>query len=163
MEEVPDDIRKDIEKFTCKVYVRKKLTSINEVRLQIFLSKYKPNEKKNKPIMDVKAMDESALPSCSRVLQEKITRTALVASRWLSSTEQFHSSMSSTDHRWMLEDGKYKIKWFDGAAAPRALDIIPDDAEILGSEDEDTAEDDGNQADDSSDDEECDYNDIEEV
>ena len=105
MEEVPDDIREDIEKFTCKVYGKKKLTSINEVRLQIFLSKYKPNGKKNKTIMDVKSMDGSAMPPFTS-LAGKITRTALVASRWLSSTEQFQSPMSPTDHRWMLEDGK---------------------------------------------------------
>ena len=163
MEEVPDDIREDIEKFTCKVYGKKKLTSINEVRFQIFSSKYKPNGKKNKTIMDVKSMDGSAMPPCSRVLQEKITRTALVASRWLSSTEQFQKPMSSKDHGWMLEDGKYKIKWFDGSAAPRSLDIILDDADISDSEDEDTVEDDDIQADDSSDDEESDYSDADGV
>ena len=44
MEEVPDDIQEDIVKFTCKVYGKKKLISINEVRLQIFSCRYKPNQ-----------------------------------------------------------------------------------------------------------------------
>ena len=78
MEEVPDDIREDIVKFTCIVYGKKKLTSINEVRFQIFSRKYKPNEKKNKTIMDVKSLDGSAMRPCSRVLQEKITRVPVL-------------------------------------------------------------------------------------
>ena len=68
------------------------------------------------------------MPPCSRVLQEKITRTALVASKWCSSTEPFEPAMSPPDHGWIFQDGKYKIKWFEGEAAPRSLDIILHDA-----------------------------------
>ena len=38
---------KTIEKFTCATYGRKKFTSIDEARLDIFLKKYKPNKNDN--------------------------------------------------------------------------------------------------------------------
>lgn len=82
-------------------------------------------------------MDGSAMPPCSRVLYEKIKRTALVASKWFSSTDPFEPAMSPPNHGWIFQDGKYKIKWFDGDAAPRSLDIILEDAD---DDDEDETE-----------------------
>ena len=35
-----------IEKFVCEIYEKKQLDSVNDVRLQIFLKKYKPNTRK---------------------------------------------------------------------------------------------------------------------
>ena len=134
LSEIPSDVEKEIEKFLCKVYGKKKLTSINEVRFQIFLDKYKQKKKKNQSITDVKTMDGSSMPPCFKVLKEKIKRTSLVASKWYSSTDPYEPDMPPECHGWIIHEGKYKMKWFEGPAAPKSLDIVLTDA---GSEDED--------------------------
>ena len=159
LSEVPVNVRQEIESFLCKVYGKKKLTSIDEVRLQVFASKYKPKKNGTRSITDVKSMDGSAMPPCSRVLQEKINRTSLVASKWFSSTEPFEPAMSPPEYGWIFQDGKYKIKWFEGAVAPRSLDIIlndvEEDEEEEGVEEEEIVQED-DLADDEDDDEESD-------
>ena len=126
--EVNEEVIDEIKRFLCKVYGKKKVTSINEVRLQVFASKYKQKKNGTKSITDVKSMDGSAMPPCYRVLLEKIKRTAFVASRWYSSTMPIEPAASPADHGWVFgDDGKYRIKWFDGETAPRSLDIILND------------------------------------
>ena len=80
-------------------------------------------------ITDVKPMDRSAMSPCFRVLQEKINQTAFVASKWCSSTEPLEPAKSPSDSGWVSENGRYKIKRFEGEAAPRSLDIILNDAD----------------------------------
>ena len=126
---VPENARQEIERFLCKVYGQKKLSSIDEVRFQVFASKYKPKKNGAQSITDVKSMDGSAMPPCFHVLQEKINRTAFVASKWCSSTEPLEPAMSPSDSGWFFEDGKYKIKLFEGGAAPRSLVILLNDAD----------------------------------
>ena len=59
---VPENARQEIERFLCKVYEEKKLSSIDEVRFQVFASKYKPKKNGAQSITDVKSMDGSAMP-----------------------------------------------------------------------------------------------------
>ena len=59
---VPENARQEIERFLCKVYREKKLSSIDEVRFQVFASKYKPKKNGAQSITDVKSMDGSAMP-----------------------------------------------------------------------------------------------------
>ena len=124
-----EETMENIERFCCKVYGKRKLTSINEVRLQIFASKYKPKKNGTKSITDVKSMDGSSMPPCQRVLQQKIKRTNLVATRWCAATEPFEPVMSPYDYGLDCEDKEYRIKWFEGEAAPRSLDIMLEDAD----------------------------------
>ena len=115
---VTEEVIDQIERFVCKVYGKKKMESVNEVRLQVFASKYKQKKNGTKSITDVKSMDGSAMPPCYQVLLEKIKRTAFVASRWYSSTMPIEPVVSPADHGWVLHDGKFEIKWFDGETAP---------------------------------------------
>ena len=64
--------------FVCKIYGKKKLKSVDEARLDIFLEKQKPS-KGDQRISSFKNLDGSALPPCSRVSLQKINRTHLVA------------------------------------------------------------------------------------
>ena len=68
LSEVPANVRQEIECFLCKAYGKKKLLSINEVRLQVFASKYKPKRNGAQSITDVKSMAGSAMPPCYQVL-----------------------------------------------------------------------------------------------
>ena len=139
--EVTEEVIKEIERFLCKVYGKKKVVSINEVRLQVFASKYKQKKNGTKSIADVKSMDGSAMPPCYRVMLEKIKRIAFVASRWCTSTMPIEPAVYPEDHGWVLQDGKYKIKWFDGEAAPRSLDILLNDVAEDDEDNEDVADD----------------------
>ena len=58
----------------------KRLASLDEVRLELFLRKYKPNE--SKLISNMKNIRGSQLLPCSRVAKEKIKRT--ITGVWLS-------------------------------------------------------------------------------
>ena len=73
---------KAIEKFTCEMYGRKKITSIDEARLNIFLKKYKANKNDNVLKGNIRKVDGGCLPPCFRVLQKKILQTTFVNDIW---------------------------------------------------------------------------------
>ena len=66
-EKINEDDSNEIEKYVCAIYGRKRLASVDEVRLELFLKKYKPKE--SKLISNMKKFDESQLPPCSCVLK----------------------------------------------------------------------------------------------
>ena len=70
------------EKLVCSMYGQKKLSSVAEARLEMFLKKYKPKIGKNS-ISCAKRMGGSSLPSCSPVIFQKLRRTNYVCSVWL--------------------------------------------------------------------------------
>ena len=45
-EKINEDDSNEIEKYVCAIYGRKRLASVDEVRLELFLKKYKPKESK---------------------------------------------------------------------------------------------------------------------
>ena len=47
-----------------------------------------------------------------------------MAGKWLSAWQQHLPSYSAEESGWELVNGHYKIKWFDGAVAPKIVDII---------------------------------------
>ena len=75
----------EIEKYVCTIYGKKQFSSVDEVRLDMFLKKYKPKGI-NATISCVKKMDGSYLPPCSRTVCEKVRRTNYIAGIWMSST-----------------------------------------------------------------------------
>ena len=135
--EITTECRENIERFVCTVYGKKKLSSVNDVRFQIFVDKYKV-KKESQRITCVKKLDGSSLPPYSKVLLQKIRRTRFVARRWMSSTDPFGSQLPPLDYGWKLEDGKYAIHWFDGEIAPHSIDIILNED----TSDDDTSDDD---------------------
>ena len=60
------------------MYGRKKFTSIDEARLDIFLKKYKPNKNDNVLKGNIRKIDGGCWPPYFWVLQEKILQTTLV-------------------------------------------------------------------------------------
>ena len=50
-----------------------------------------------------------------------------IASIWLNATDSSPPDLSPEDLGWLLEDGYYQLKWFDGEAAPKAIDIMCED------------------------------------
>ena len=70
-----DDIQeqdfKVIENFACALYGKPKFNSVIEVRLELFLKKYRPKKKEEVEFSCVKKMEGSFLPPCASVLQQK--------------------------------------------------------------------------------------------
>ena len=120
-----DETMKKIEEYVCLMYGRKKCVTVNEARLEIFLQKYKTCKK----LSAVKKLDAGMLPPCLKVLRQKVKRTRLVARRWNSSTLQHQPIEVPEENGWILEDEKYKIKWFEGEESPDMLDVVKEDCE----------------------------------
>ena len=76
-EVINDEQCADAEKLVCYMYGQKKLSSVAEARLEMFLKKYKPKIGKNH-ISCAKKMDGSSLPQCSPVILQKLRRTNYV-------------------------------------------------------------------------------------
>ena len=86
-----DDIQEEefkvIEKFTCTLYGKPKFNSVNEVRLELFLKKYRPKKKEEVVISCVKKMEGSFLLPCASVLKQKTNRTNHIAEKLLPSAD----------------------------------------------------------------------------
>ncbi|CAB3999454.1 Hypothetical predicted protein [Paramuricea clavata] len=95
------------------MYGKKKLSSVHEIRLELFLQKYKPKGK-DEALACFKKFDGSSLPSCSRVLYEKIHRTKYIAELWLSSTSSAPPDQLSKEMGWQIEDSHYTVNWLMG-------------------------------------------------
>ena len=83
-----------------------------------------------------KKMEGSQLPPCFRVLREKIRRADLVTGRWISAVESRPPLWKPEEEGWVIKNGKYAIKWFDGPVAPEILDVVENDNEDVGEEDD---------------------------
>ena len=73
---INEDYSTWIEKYVFAIYGKKRLASVNEVRLEFFLKKNKPNE--IKLISNTKYSDDSQLPPCSCVLKETTNQTKYI-------------------------------------------------------------------------------------
>ena len=90
-----------VEQYLCMLYEKKKCDSIDDVRLQMFLEKYKQFSKKgseNETVLKIKKLDGSSWPPCSRLLVQKIKRTLFVARRWRCSYMQFQPTFEPCEH-----------------------------------------------------------------
>ena len=121
--EVDDEMKRLLEKFVCSMYGQKKLESVDDARLDIFLSKYKLKSDQE-VITAVKKMDGSTLPPCAKVLYQKILRVNYIARMWRSATEVSIPDMDITEMGWCIDEHQYKIKWFEDEVGPKAIDIV---------------------------------------
>ena len=60
------------------MYGNKKLATVNEVRLEMFLNKYKQKKENASLTANIKAMDAEFLPPCLKVLLHKIKRSSII-------------------------------------------------------------------------------------
>ena len=102
--ELDDDQRNDfteIEKFTCKMYCKKNLKKIHDVRTKIFMKKCKPKIDGGK-ISYTKKLEPSMMLSWERVLLSKIRRTKFDAKIWIPSSEASPPNYSTLDRNYQL-------------------------------------------------------------
>ena len=123
LEEIGENTISTIEGYVCKIYASKNICKVNDIRTQIFLKKYakiKPEDRLN----CVKKFDSSLIPPCKEVLFLKIKIVHLIVRRWASAIAAHPPDDGPEQFGWTFSNnGKYIIKWFEGPAAPRVLDV----------------------------------------
>ena len=79
---------------------------------------------KNKTRRLLELCKKIRLPPCKEVLLLKIERVHLIVRRWASAIAAHPPDDGPEEFGWTFSnDGKYIIKWFEGPAAPRVLDV----------------------------------------
>ena len=69
-----------VEGLVCAMYGKKRFQSVDELHLELFLKKHKPN---NDSLVDnARKLDSATLPPCSRVLLKKLKRSSYIARIW---------------------------------------------------------------------------------
>ena len=76
-----------IESFVCDMYGKKSFSAVNDARLEMLLSKYKPKGRNDSLLANLKKTDASSLPPFSKVLLQKIKRSSYITSIWQNSVE----------------------------------------------------------------------------
>ena len=97
-EKINEDDSTQIEKHVC-ANGRKRLASVNKLRLELFLKKHK--QKESELISNMK-FDGNQLPPCSRVLEEKIKWTDYITGVWLSSVFLSQPDQLHLDYGWII-------------------------------------------------------------
>ena len=112
------------------MYGRKKTNSVDQARLEIFVTKYKP--KKGSASLNqiqAKKLDSSIMPPCSKVLHQKIKWCIYVANIWKNSLRTKPTPHLPTSFGWTLdEDWTYYIKWFEGHVATKMVEVVKDNS-----------------------------------
>ena len=108
--------------FACVMYGKKRFQSVNELCLELFLTKYNPN---NDSLVDkVRKLDSATLPPCSRVLLKKLKRSSYIARLWGNCLNANPRDQDVLYFSWKMKDGHHNIQWFDGDAAPKIVDVV---------------------------------------
>ena len=107
-----------VDTYMCSFAMRK-LRNINYVRFAIFQQKYAPR-KRDAPHNKILGINPSSMPPCQSVLINKIHRTNCVACLWRRAPLPTPCTMKAEAHGWSLENGTYKIKWYDGDQLPQS-------------------------------------------
>ena len=123
LQEIDENTIPTIKGCVCKIYASKNICKVNDIRTQIFLKKYskiKPEDRLN----CVKKFDSSLIPPCKEVLLLKIKRVHLIVRCWTSAIVTHSPDDKPEEFGWTFSnDSKYIIKWFEGPAVPRVLDV----------------------------------------
>ena len=93
----------------CLLYRKKTCDLIDDVRLQMFLEKYKQFSKKVAKLTNFenKEIRWQFLTFSCRILVQKMKRTMFVARRWTISYIQFQQIFEPCEHGLRLENNKY--------------------------------------------------------
>ena len=109
------------------MYRKKKSTTVNDVRLDMFLNKYKTKE--DQIINAAETLHGSSIPLCFSVLQEKFKCSTYISKVWMSSSLPHPPALFPLDYGWQLEtNGQYTFLWCRWESCPKKLDIVTDNS-----------------------------------
>ena len=110
--QVPEHVSQGLERFVCSLYGNHKVTSVNNLRNNIFLQKF---EKENKII------DLSLLPPCEANLKYHIMRAFSVALMFRNANQLILNLEDPINHGW---DERGRVKW-STACYPDEISQLP--------------------------------------
>ena len=111
-----------MEGFLCAMYGKKRFQSVDELRLELFLKRHKPD---NDSLVDkVRKLDSGTLPSFSRVLLKKLKRSSYIAILWGNFLNGNPRDQDVLSFGWRMKDDHFNIKWLDGDAALKIVDVV---------------------------------------
>lgn len=121
---VQEKTYKDLESFVCCMYGKPSYSSVNKLRYDIFMQKFRP--KSGKVLSASDGVDLSLLPPCQDSLYMHIQRANYQAYIWNNSIVHYPKIESPLDHGWELdENDKLDYKWTNGEILPvELIDII---------------------------------------
>ena len=111
-----------VEGFACAMCGKKRFKSVDELYLELFLKKYKPNN--DALAHKIRKLDSATLPPCSRVLFKELKRSSYIARLWKNCLNAIPQDQDVLSFGWRTKDGNYNIKWFDGDAALKIVDVV---------------------------------------
>ncbi|XP_054725586.1 uncharacterized protein LOC129235656 [Anastrepha obliqua] len=125
-----------LEKFICNLYNFPLLSSVNDARFALFLKTYKVNDLEE-PFQKKKLQnfDSSTLPPSQAELTQHLLRTKYIATIWKNAHKKILSYLRPETCGWILVEGKYTFKWFDGPQLPSTIQDIIDPGTNEGDED----------------------------
>ena len=103
-------------------------SSVDEARLDMFMKKCQPKKNEN-IIPSIKKMDGSSLIPCRRVVLQKLKRTNFICSIWLNAFSPHPPGFNQENRGWLMQDGVYKILWFEDFSPMPVEDIFEEDDE----------------------------------
>ena len=109
-----------VEKCVCALYGKRHMSNVDDVRYAFFQQHYAPKTKDD-PLQKIKGVNPSSMPPCRAVLVNKILRTNYVTSVWKNASLPNPCVVKPEGHGWVLIDGRYHIKWFDGEQVPQSI------------------------------------------
>jgi len=103
-------VYKKVEEFVCLMSTKKSYESVDALRLDMFLQRFKP--KRNAQTLScVKCMDGSALPPCRSVLKMKFERMIYICNIWLNATLASPPNLLPEEYGFLLKENCYRIEW----------------------------------------------------
>ena len=123
---IPKEVISGLEAFTCAVYGRNRISSVDE--LTCILIKKKCESKSGKRNIDL-----CSFPPCRRALIQHICRAKYQMAIWRHANEPVIEVPSATDgHGWTITGGEMVPLWYEGNCLPQ---ILVDDSTIVAGKD----------------------------
>lgn len=127
---IPEEVISGLEAFTCAIYGRSRVTSVDELRCILIKEKC---ESKSGKLRDLQNIDLCSFPPCRRALIRHIHRTNYQMAIWRRANEPIIEVPSATDgHGWSNVDGEMVPLWYEGNCLPK---ILVHDCRILADKD----------------------------
>ncbi|KAJ8664697.1 hypothetical protein QAD02_006359 [Eretmocerus hayati] len=145
-----DDSCKVVEEFVCRMYARKDMNLVNDVRHDIFLKSFSGSNFRQAFMKKARYCDASSYPPCQVELHQQILRSRYISEVWCNAYEKIPTDLRPENSGWKISDGKYTFHWFDGQMMPAQVgEIIVNEKEPEEMEDSDEDSDDSAIEDDS--------------
>jgi len=115
----------DLERFVCSLYGNEKCSGTNQLRCDIFKSRYNSNSS-TKACSIENGVDLSLIPPCLSSLRMHCLRVNYQTFIWRHSHQAFSDIPSPVGNGWKMDDdGNLSIEWTDGDVLPQQLvDIL---------------------------------------